>query len=86
MLSTEVNREELIERLENEKLIETWFFAFSNSFFVRSEHNSFELGKFIDDVIGKKLNFITIVTDDYFGRLSGDLWKNFDPIKYNFKK
>jgi hypothetical protein len=82
MLSTEVNRDELIKKMEEQNLIETWFYAFANSFFVRSDKNSMELGLFIDNTIGSKLNFVTIVTDDYFGRLSTGLWEKFDPIKY----
>jgi uncharacterized protein YdaL len=82
LLSTEIDREELIKSMENKGIIETWFFSFPNSFFIRSDLNSMELGKFIDEVTGNKLNFITIVTNDYYGRLSKELWEKFDKIKY----
>lgn len=82
MLSAEANRDELIKKMEEDNLIETWFYAFANSFFVRSEKNSMELARYVDDATGRKLNFVTIVTDDYFGRLNSELWKKFDPIKY----
>jgi hypothetical protein len=81
LLSIEVDRELLIKKFEEANLIDTWFFAFPNSLFIRTKLNSKEIWNFIEENVGSKLCLITAVTDDYYGRLNVDLWKKFDKVK-----
>ena len=84
LLSTTHDREKIIESLEADGKIETWFYSFPNTIFVKTDLNPKEMSNYIEEKFGIKMNFVTQIENNYYGRLTKGQWENFQPIK-NFK-
>jgi hypothetical protein len=82
LLSAKYDREQIIKKLEADNKIDTWFYSFPNTIFVKSNLNSKEMSLYIQEIFGAEMNFVTSVEDDYFGRLTAGQWSNFKPVKY----
>lgn len=82
LISPKIDRDILIKDLDTAGKIDTWFYSFPNSVFVKTMMNSREMSKYIDEKYGQHVNFVTSVEDDYFGRMNTDQWKYFKKVKY----
>ncbi|QQL48298.1 hypothetical protein [Mucilaginibacter ginkgonis] len=81
LLSTTYDREAVIKALEINGKIDTWFYSFPNTIFVKTSMNPKEMSRFIEEKFGENINFVTQIESDYFGRMSSAQWKNFKKVK-----
>jgi hypothetical protein len=82
LLSPKFDRDQVIKSLEEDQKIDTWFYSFPNTIFVKSNLNCKEMSFYIREKFGVHIHFITQVENDYFGRMNEDQWKNFKRVKY----
>lgn len=83
LLSTQYDRDKIISALDADGKIDTWFYSFPNTLFVKTYLNSKEMSNYIEEKFGAHINFVTQVDDDYFGRMSVEQWKHFKKVKYS---
>jgi hypothetical protein len=76
------DRDKIIKALEEEGKIDTWFYSFPNTIFVKTDLDPQEMSLYIQEKFGVNMNFITKIEDDYFGRMQADQWKHFRKVKY----
>jgi hypothetical protein len=81
LLSTQYDREQVIKSLEADGKIDTWFYSFPNTIFVKTDLNSKQMSLYIQEKFGEHMNFVTDIEDDYFGRMTAGQWEKFKPVK-----
>jgi hypothetical protein len=77
VLSSKLNREEVIEYLSSIEAIKTWFYDLPNSFFIQSDLSAEELSNHIKEQFGKERHFITEVHNNRQGLLTKSHWAKF---------
>lgn len=85
MFSPQIERDDLIEKLEKHKKISDWFFVFPSSVFIKSSETPRDLIEFLDAHYGKKVCFINVVNNEFFGALPSQYWVHFQHSKYHSK-
>lgn len=82
LLSPTLNRDVLIKHLEQQNIINFWFYSFPNSLFIKTNLNSEQISRLIEKDLGQHIHFITQIEDDFFGRMDQDYWTYFKRARY----
>lgn len=76
VLSSDVDRDEVIKYLESTNKIDFWFYSLPNSLFVNAKFdNASEIYSLMDKEFNGIRAFVTLLDGNYFGKLPKTHWE-----------